>query len=92
MVTKKLATAAAKIDELVLYLEDCVKIYKWQDALCDTDVIREAKHVLSLFMEEGHSNFERLHDTHLYDADDRKQARKEVRQLKNLLNKFEVAQ
>jgi hypothetical protein len=43
-------------------------------------------------MEEGHSNFERLHDTHLYDADDRKQARKEVRQLKNLLNKFEVAQ
>jgi hypothetical protein len=59
--------------------------------LCDKDVIEEAKHVLSLFMEEGHSNYERLHDSYLYGPEDRKQARKEVQQLKVLIKRFQTA-
>jgi hypothetical protein len=91
MVNTKLAAAATKLDELVLYLEDSAKNAKWQDALCDNDVIEEAKHVLSLFMEEGHSNYERLHDSYLYGPEDRKQARKEVQQLKVLIKRFHTA-
>lgn len=81
----KLLVKVKKIDELVMSLETIASDdgVDWE-GYSDKKVIDEAKWVLSNFREEGHALNDALHSD---DDDEKKDARKQLRQLKALVKK-----
>jgi hypothetical protein len=83
MAHPKLIRAANRITELSNTLEnvchdDGIKL----EAMDDSQLVSEARHVLSLFLEGGTCQSEMLDSD---DAEERAEARKQIRQLKRLI-------
>jgi hypothetical protein len=86
MATPKLIRAANRITELSNTLEnvchdDGIKL----EAMEDSQLVSEARHVLSLFLEGGTCQSEMLDSD---EAEERQSARKQIRQLKKLIENF----
>jgi len=87
MATIKLVQAANRIMELANTLEnichdDGIKL----QAMDDSQIISEARYVLSLFYEGGTVQSEMLESD---EAEERRSARQQIRQLKALISKYD---
>jgi hypothetical protein len=89
MVNEKLVTEVLKIEPLIRSIEVCAyddKVDNWNNHYDDKWVIQEASYILSTFFEKGHENNFEL--TGYYGEDLKKQSKKQVVQLKKLINKW----
>jgi hypothetical protein len=86
MASAKLIQAANKITELSYTLENvCYDDRTTVELMTDAAVVAEARHVLGLFLEGGTCQSEMLESD---DREERAEARKQIRQLKRLIEKF----